>query len=126
VQLLAIGGAQSIHEVKHVRGRTSVSQSLPASLEEGKGQESSGHVEVQSTFDEVTNAQPEQGSEAAVLTRCRSGLARFDHRRRENGKRESGAERRNGWLSGKSSEGSKPMDGSGAKQSHKASRGSSR
>jgi hypothetical protein len=46
VQLLAIGGAQSIQEVKHVRGRTSVSQSVPASLEEGKSQESSGHVEV--------------------------------------------------------------------------------
>jgi hypothetical protein len=45
VQLLVIGGAQSIQEVKHVRGRTSVSQSAPASLEEEKSQESSGHVE---------------------------------------------------------------------------------
>jgi hypothetical protein len=33
----------------------------------------------------------------------------------QNGKREMGAERRNGWLGGKSSEGSKPMDGSGVK-----------
>ena len=32
-----------------------------------------------------------------------------------NGKREAGAERRNGWLGGKSSGGLKPMDGSGAK-----------
>jgi len=115
VQLLSIDGAQSVLVAKHVRGRTSVSQSAPASLEEGKSQESSGLGEVQSTFDEVTNAQPEQGSEAAMLTRCRSGLAHFGHRRRQNGTRESGAERRNGWLSGKSSEGSKPMDGSGVK-----------
>jgi len=69
VQLHVIGGAQSISEVKHVRGRTSVSQSVPASLEEEKGQESSGLGEVKSTFDGVANAQPEQGSEAAVLSR---------------------------------------------------------
>jgi len=69
VQLRVIGGAQSISEVKHVRGRTSVSQSVPASLEEEKGQESSGLGEVKSTFDGVANTQPEQGSEAAVLTR---------------------------------------------------------
>jgi len=69
VQLHVIDGAQSISEVKHVRGRTSVSQSVPASLEEEKGQESSGLGEVKSTFDGVANAQPEQGSEVAVLTR---------------------------------------------------------
>jgi len=55
VQLHVIGGAQSISEVKHVRGWTSVSQSVPASLEEEKGQESSGLGEVKSTFDGVAN-----------------------------------------------------------------------
>jgi len=43
-----------------------------------------------------------------------------------NDKRARGAERRDGWLRGRSSEGQKPMDGCGAKQSHKALVGSNR
>ena len=88
-----VGGAQSISLVKHVRGRTSVSQSAPASLEEGKSQESSGPVEVKSTFDRVSNAQPEQGSEAAVLCSNGDGFAlrrRSESKRQErNGRREA-------------------------------------
>jgi len=94
-------------------------------LEEGKGQESSGPYEVQSTFEWVTDAQPEQGSEAAARSPYEVSLL-ISSVVSLNGRRAPGVERRNGWLSGKSSEGPKPMDGSGAKQSHKVSRGLSR
>jgi hypothetical protein len=45
---------------------------------------------------------------------------------RLNSRRATGVERRSGWLGGKSSEGPKPMDGSGVKQSHEVSEGLNR
>ena len=110
----AVGGAQSISLVKHVRGRTSVSQSTPVSLEEGKSQESSGPSRLN---------QPSIGCRMlsrskALKLRCSAEMVMgspFAVVASRNGRRETGAERRNGWLGGKSSGGSKPMDGSGAK-----------
>lgn len=120
-----VGGAQSISMVKHVRGRTSVSQSTPASLEEGKSQESSGP----SRLNRPSIGCRMLSRSKALKPRCSAETAMgspFVVVASQNGRRETGAERRNGWLGGKGSEGSKPMDGSGVKQSHKASGGLSR
>ena len=75
-------------------------------------------------FAQVSNAQPEQGSEAgagSVVPRVRP-----ERDCRLDGRRATAAERRCGWLRGKSSVGRKPMDGCGVKQSHEVLAGSNR
>jgi hypothetical protein len=64
------------------------------------------HLDVPDIFDEREGSQE--------LRTCESGGAWF------NGMRARGVERYRCWQSRRSSEGQKPMDGSGLKQSHEA------
>ena len=60
------------------------------------------------------------------ITSCRGAGSPVSRPFAVDGRRASDAERRHGWSRGRSSEGRKPRDGCGAKQSHEASEGSNR
>jgi len=109
-----VGGAQSISFVKHVRGRTSVSQSALVSLEEEKSQESSGPSRLNQLSIGCRMLSRSKALKSWYAAEAVMGSP-FAAAASRNGRRETGAERRNGWLGGKSSEDWKPMDGSGVK-----------
>jgi len=99
-------------------GRASARRNDPVDLEEGKGQESSGSSQGVTPLQRVTDARPEQSSEARVKTKV--------ERRRSDPERAGEQRPPRGGTAGRAGEAlkvEKPVGESGVKHHHEVSVG---